>query len=356
MRKVLILALMLVLLVLVGCNEQTAVPTDPTETTPPVTETLATDPVPTETDPPVPQTEEGIVKADNTPAVLLTLNRDQVVELVADYDETYAIVKVQELYGLVEKTLIRTAAQAPYESWTSYAYYNSPVYDNLRCQGEAVQLLGQNTQVEVLEDLGFGYLVRYDEQLLFMAASSLSKAPIQSYGGGGGADGGDIELSGFWQGRLSAIPQEGSVTGQATVLADGTELVLCFLDRGETVQIVTEEGFAEPVEGCVTVYMDGMFAYVDEDLVRRSGEEDYAAWDGYAVYNAQIHEDMYLLSSDVTKPVINTVIHVIDELEHCYVVELNGEVGYMAKDQVSRNRINVGTGGGGGGEWTPPAM
>ena len=38
-------------------------------------------------------------------------------------------------------------------------------------------------------------------------------------------------------------------------------------------------------------------------------------------------------------------------------VEIDGVVGYMKLDQVSKTRISGGGGGGGGGgEWTPPAM
>ncbi len=360
MRKIWILLLVLALLVLAGCNEQTPVQTNPTESVPVEPSTEPVDTTPAETDPPVPQTESATVKAENTPAILLKLDRGTVVELVGDFDEQYAIAKVGELFGLVEKTLLRTAEQAPYESWTGYAYANSPVFDNLRRQGEAVQTLAKNTQVEVLEDLGFGYLVKLDEQLLFMASDSLSKTPIKNYtgGGGGGADGGDIELNNPWIGQLAAIPQEGTVIGEATVLADGTELILAHLSLGETVQIVTEEGFAEPMEGYATVYMDGLFAYVQEFLVRTGSEEGYTAWDGYAAHKAVVYKDLYMLDPDVTKPAVNTVLHVIDELEGCYVVELDGKVGYIAKDLVSKEKVHVSTGGGGGGggEWTPPAM
>ena len=53
----------------------------------------------------------------------------------------------------------------------------------------------------------------------------------------------------------------------------------------------------------------------------------------------------------------NTQVKVIDELPGCYVVEIDGVVGYMKLDQVSKTRISGGGGGGGGGgEWTPPAM
>ena len=109
MKKIMIILLALVMLLCAGCNEQTPVETQPTETQPvqtePPTQPTETEPEPTETEPPEPQTAEAEIKADTAPAVLLTLNRDDQVELVADYDEQYYIVKAQELYGLVRKTV-----------------------------------------------------------------------------------------------------------------------------------------------------------------------------------------------------------------------------------------------------------
>ena len=64
---------------------------------------------------------------------------------------------------------------------------------------------------------------------------------------------------------------------------------------------------------------------------------------------------------------LNTEVEVIDELPHCYVVMIDGEVGYMSLDEVMQNRY-VYRGGGGGGsssgggggspydEWTPDAL
>ena len=359
MKRFWILLLALVMLLCVGCHEQ-AVETQPTETesVPTETETEPTETEPTETEPPVPDTVDVSVKADGVPALLLTLKRDDVVELVSEYDEKYYIVKAQDMYGLVEKALVRTADQEPYAAWTGYAYYGVAVFDNLRMQGEAKHTLSMNQTVEVLEDLGSCYLVRYQEKLGFMRKDALSKVYIQYTGGGnsGGADGGDIELQMPQLGLLAGIPQEGAVTGQATVLADGAELVLCYLNWGEAVKMVTEEGFAEPKEGYLTVYMNGIYAYVPVNMTRQEGEEAYAAWDGFAAYNAAIYDNYYLVGEAVNKPVINTPIHVIEELDNCYLVQVGDVTGYIEKKLVSTYTINTNTGGDTGGEWSPPAM
>lgn len=63
---------------------------------------------------------------------------------------------------------------------------------------------------------------------------------------------------------VSAIAQEGTVTGQATVRADGTGVVLGYFDWNDTVQIVAEPGYAEDWPGYVTVPVNGLYAHMPE--------------------------------------------------------------------------------------------
>lgn len=362
MKKFWILQLALAVLLCAGCHEQVG-ETQPTEIQPiqtePSTQPTETGPEPTETESPVPDMEEATAKADGVPAVLMTLNRGDVVELVGEFDNTHYVVKVREKYGLLEKSLLHTADQEPYKNWTGYAINGVGIYDNLRLQGDAKYNLKLNQTVEVLEDLGFCYLVSYQEERGFMDTDALSRSYIQ-YSGGGNAssgDGGDIELQNPQLGLLSAVPQEGVVTGEATVLADGTELVLCYLNWGDAVQVVVEEGFAKPREGFLIVYMAEMFAYVPENLLRCAGEEAYTGWDGYAGYSAVMYDNFYLLGEDASKIAVNTAIHVVEELDNCYLVHVGDATGYIAKEQVSVNKVYVGSGGGSsGGDWSPPAM
>lgn len=361
MKKTWMLLVVLAMLLCAGCHEQIE-ETLPTETQPiqtePITQPTETEQEPTETEPPVPETVDATVKADGVPAILLTLNRNDVVELLGEYDENHYIVKVQEKYGLVEKTLLRTAEQEPYQSWTGYAYNGVAVYNNLRMRGEAVFNLAMNETVEVLEELGFGYLVSYKGGIYYMGSTTLSKNYIQYNGGAnsGGADGGDIELQQPIINLLDAVPQEGAAVGKATVLADGVELVLSYLNWGEVVRVVVEEGYAESKDNCLTVYMNGLFAYVPTALVRQADETAYTAWDGYAQYNSELFGNFYLLGNSINRPVVNTVVRVVEELEYCYLVQIGDISGYMAKEMVSVNKVYIDTSGGSGGDWTPPIM
>lgn len=357
MKKFIIALLVLALVFCAGCGEeepvvQTQQPTEQTEepTTVPQETTV---PPTTEAPIPVPELTMGTAIVDKTPAVLSVLMRDDVVDVVGEYDEDHYVIKTDLGYGLVKKEMLRLDGEAAYEVWTGYAYHNAEVYADIYLRGEPARKLGLNAKVEVLDDLGYCFVVRLEDMTGFMYKTGLSRAYI-TYDSSG-QDGGDISLQG--QGGimlLSAIEQSGDVTGQAVVLADGTEVVLGYFNRGEEIPVVAEEGFAENWDGYVTVYLDGLYAYVSQLLVLPEGAEAYTAWDGYSNWNGAVYDNFYLLGDPVSKLNVNTQIHVIAELEECYLVEVNGAAGYMSKDLVSKNRINTNTGG--NDEWSPPAM
>ena len=127
MKKIIALLLVLTLVLCAGCTSEEPVQPVPAETEPVPSETEPVPsetepPVPSETEPPVPTTVATPVKAGNVPVVLLTLNRGDVIELVGDFDEDHYIAKVSDVYGMVEKNLVRTADQEEYTPWTGYAY------------------------------------------------------------------------------------------------------------------------------------------------------------------------------------------------------------------------------------------
>ena len=247
--------------------------------------------------------------------------------------------------------------------------------------GTPIQVLNTNTKIEVLDDLGGCCVVKVEDVTGFMKLEDISKGPIRSQsssggggssgggssGGGGGQDGGDIYLQvngGIV--LLSAITQEGSVTSQATVRADGTEVVLGYFDREETAQVVVESGFAEDWEGYATVMMDDLYAHVPEALIQRKGEEAYARWDGFARYATMFYDNFYL-QGEGKQLNTNTPVHVVADLDTCYMVTVDGSLGYVAKTMVSETKIIAkkapaasggggSSGGGGGQEWSDPVL
>ena len=363
MKKVCLILLAMMVLLASGCGKEapaeTTVPaTTVPETTVPETTAETTVPETTEATIPVPDVVEAIAQVDGVPAVLKTLSRGDTVDVVDSFDETHYVVKLESGYGLVEKTLVRLSGELEYEAWQGYARYMAGLYDNARLTGEPLKQLTTNAPLEVLDEIGWGYVVRYEGSIAYIAANYVSQYPIRGGGGGGGgADGGDISLKHGAVHFLSVMtPQEGTVSGQATVLADGTEVLLGWFDRDDRIPVVTEPGFAEEKDGFHTVYLDGLYAWVPESLARMDGEEAYAEWTGYSRFNAVVYDDLWLLGEPSDKLNVNAEVTVLFELETGYYVTVNGAAGFMAKDMVSPNRIAAGGGGGGGGEWTPPAL
>ena len=359
MKKFVIFLLIAVMLLAVGCEKNDVTPTVPTTTAPtteattePTTEptTVAT----TEATEPIPECVNATVQAADAPAILLLLNRGDTVDVVKEYDEGHYMVKVGDLYGLVEKQLLRFPGDAAYDTWKGYAKSNAPLYDNYLLTGKALQNLSLNKQVEVLEDLKYCYMVKVGETIGFMPKDKVSKSYIQSSGGGGSADGGDISLGFGGIVTLSGVVQSGEVTGTAEVLADGTQVILAYFDREELVGVVAEEGFAPAWDGYYTLYMNGLYAYLPQNMALLDGEQPYEQWNGYASHSARRYDNA-LLRGDGKSVTVNTAVTVLWDGGSFYVVSINGEICYMAPSQIGTGKFSTG-GGDSGGDWTPPAM
>lgn len=310
-------------------------------------------------------TEEATILADKVPAVVELLARGDTVNVVGEFDEDHYVIEMEAGFGLVEKMLLSIADDPAYEAWTGYSRNNRNLYDNYHLWGEPVQVLGTNVKVEVLDELDGCCVVKWDDVTGFMKTDDISRYLIQSGGGGGGGpaagnDGGEISLSrseGIVTGGivlLSGITWEATVSGEARVKADGTEVVLCYFDRENTVQVLPEPD--EEWEGYVTVLVDGSYAHVKSALLLLAGEEPYEAWDGYAKKDARIF-DNFCLRGEGEALNTNTAVHVVADLEICYLVTVKDEFGYMAKDLVSSTQIaTYSAPAGGGQEWSDPVL
>jgi len=364
MKKALWILLALTVLLMAGCGKEPAVETtEPIDTEPAVETTQATEPQPTETEPeptetepPVPETISGTVQADKTGLILSVVNRGDTVDVAGEFDEEHYAVKLETGYGLVEKRLVRPEGAEPYKTWEGYARYNAVMYPTHVLRGEGTTL-NMNTRVQVLDELGDTLVVQLEETVGYIAKDMVSTTYIKPATGGGSADGGDIVL-GYRGGitNLSTfVPQEGEISGKAEVLADGTEIVLGWFDRGEEVQIVAEEGFAEGWEGFRTVYLKGLYGYIRESFLLEEGAEAYAQWTGYCKYGAKLFA-AHTLTGECAALNSNETVTVLWDFGDSYLVQRGEATGYVLKDMVSQSPIVYGGGGGGGGEWTPPAM
>ena len=385
MRKGWTTIFLLSALLLAGCGKQTPepAPSAPAQepTVPTQTETQA---------PTLPPMTEAEVLADKPPAILGFLSRGDKVELAGEYDESYYVVVTSDGYGLVDRHLVRTQDQEPFTAWTGYSLWAAKLYDNFFLLGEGTELTS-NTKLEILEDLGECYLVKTEDGSGYLPKDKVTKwAPGSGSGGGGsydggssgggggstGQDGGDIDagalglLDGDFRvvGLGTVVPQQGTVTGEAEVLADRTPVYLGWFDRGETVQVV-DPSYRENPEGYCTVYLKDMYVWVALPLLRQEGEDTYESWEGFAANQPKLYSNFRLTGKPADKPIwVNKAVTVLEDLGDSFLVQVEDEIFYMHKDQVSKTRIPTYSGGGGGGssggggggssgpEWTPPKM
>lgn len=376
MKKTFLFLIAAAMLLTAGCGAQA--PAATTVSTPEETLEATTEATePQATTEALPETAEALVLADRVPAVLLFKDRGETLDIVGDYDEEHYVVKTEPGYGLVQKFLVRTEGQEPYESWKGFARYNTELHDDLYLRGEPAQILNMNTEVEVLEDLGVSLLVKLDETMGFVKKEQISRWRIEYSGGsddssesGGGSnvgqDGGDITLqSGGSLILLSIIEQTGEVTGTAHVLADGTPIILGYFERGDMVPVVKNPHEDLILEDYCLLYLNGLYAYVQIPMLQLPGSQPYEAWDGYVGVNAKCFGNFNLTGDPMTGIWTNVPVRVLADLGDCYLVEINANIGYMAKDSVSKTQIPIYSGGSdssdsssdsGGKEWSDPVL
>lgn len=364
MKKIIAACLCAGILLLGGCGAPAPAQTPSPEPT------LTPEPTPTPT--PTPETSGAEVVTLEACALLAVLERGEELEIEDEWGNYYIVASAAGR-GYVEKRLVALAGAEEPEPRTVYARSQAGFFTGYLLRGEPERLLDTNTELQVLADLGDCCLVELDGVLGYVSADMLSDSRIQyhSYSGGGGdsapsggADGGDISLGA--QGRKAfratgiAHPALYGTEGGAAarVISATAELYAAVYQRGDQVRVFSQEN-----DAC-TLYIDGVFATVEKRCLLLAGEEAFESRTGYAASGAELFPDFYLCGEKLQSPATNTELTLLADLGDCYLVSLpEGDMGYVALDQVRDQPVvyNYSGGGGGGGgssggEWTEPAL
>lgn len=360
MKKIIAVCICAALL-LSGCGAPAAVET------PSPAPTAAPEPTPTPT--PTPDTNGAEVVTLEARALLAVLPRGEEL-VIEDEWESYYIVNTAEGRGYVEKRLVASTGEEETEPRTVYAKSKAGFYTGYLLRGEPERLLDTNTELQILADLGDCCLVELDGVMGYVPSDMLSDSRIQyySYGGGGGgggsapsggADGGDISLGTQTKKPFIATGiSDSALQGTAArVISVTAELYAAIYLRGEQVRVLSQDG------DICTLYIDGVFASVETRCLLLEGEEPFESRTGYAASGAELFSDFYLCGAPQQSLTMNTELTLLADLGECYLVSLpEGDMGYIALDQVNDQPVvynNYGGGGGGsssGGEWTEPAL
>ena len=100
--------------------------------------------------------------------------------------EGFVPVYLEGFAGYVRQELLRTPETEAYTAWEGYARSGAEVYGSYYLDGEALVSLSGNTRVQILEDLGFCYLVTAGETTGYMEKDQISETKINYSTGGGG--------------------------------------------------------------------------------------------------------------------------------------------------------------------------
>ena len=146
----------------------------------------------------VPQQGEAtgkvLTRVDRTPVYLGYFHREDAVSIVLNpqgehLEPGYETVYIKEMYVYVEKALLQSAQEDPYEQWDGFAGGQARAFDNFRLTGEPLKYLYTNAALHVLADLGDSYLVSMGEETFYVAKDQVSETQIPVYNGGSSGGG-----------------------------------------------------------------------------------------------------------------------------------------------------------------------
>ena len=309
--------------------------------------------------------ETGICLKDNTLVEYSSLDRDKQIHIV-DEDDVYYYFDNNNLVLAIDKRYVRRLDEEAFVVYTGYTRNGSKLYSDLDLS-EDIKKFALNNEVKVIDEFAGVLYVQYEDTFGYMSKSQVSSKKISTYvvpkpstqnnnndttpdysGGGssGGSDsssptpaeptpapssgdGEDITLSYYGDTRIVLLSDSG-IDGK--VLADNIKTYITKLNRGDIVKVLDSD------EEYCKILIDGRCGKIKKTYIRLDSEKAYEAWDGYTKSNIRIYNDSGLIK----RCKLNERLHIVDEIDGKYVVELeDGSFAYVDTDDVSKTENKV---------------
>ena len=309
--------------------------------------------------------ETGICLKDNTLVEYSSLDRDKQIHIV-DEDDIYYYFDNNNLVLAIDKRYVRRSDEEAFKEYTGYTRNGSKLYSDLDLS-EDIKKFTLNNEVKVIDEFAGVLYVQYEDIFGYMSRSQVSSKKISTYvapkpstqsnnndttsdysGGGSSSgsdsssptpaeptpapssgDGEDITLSYYGDTRIVLLSDSG-INGK--VLADNIKTYITKLNRGDIVKVLdSDEEYCE-------ILIDGRCGKIKKTYIRLDSEKAYEVWDGYAKSNIRIYNDSGLIK----RCKLNEILHIVDEIDGKYVVELeDGSFAYVDTDDVSKTENKV---------------
>ena len=317
---------------------------------------------------------QGVCLRDKAKVVYTTFARGDEIEII-DEDQDFYYINYQDLKLFVDKRFVRLSSEGDFESYNGYSKSGVLIFSDPDLENN-IGTLTLNQQVEVLDSFaGVTFVKLEDGTEGYVVNEMISKTPFTVYvpkvvvpeeeyysggGGGGGSSAPSEPQTDLGGGGGSGDSQEPSVslyvnniytllaaentdyvnisytllasekTGK--VLVDNTKVYIAMFDRGEEVSVIE---FDE-----AKLVVDGRFGTIDPDYIEEAGY-NYANWNGFTKGGTPVYSD-YDFENLIQTCSINTQVEIIDEVKDRYIVKLdNGQEGYVLKDYIITNRVNI---------------
>lgn len=376
MKKAIAIALtILLLLTMAACGNKaeetaptatqptTALLPEPTEASKP---TEATEPIPEQTTEPTipaptePEWEPGTILASYSETVYRTFQAGTQLKVIGRF-LGYYVVEQEDIDLLVTVDMLRMEGEEAPESWTGYTKSGTEVFTGPYLRGESITSLPENTQVTVLDSTGSWAYIEWAEGKGYVDPAMLSQWRFSSGNSDRYNDGTDVPVGSLTSTEATFRPhvhllgayygpemEKDFTGGMATVLADGTEGYIRLLERGDEVKVTSFD------EETATLWLgEELYGTLPRFLVKLEGDEAYTPWTGYAKWGSTLYGEYQLETQNATLSV-NSQVTVLDEIGGIYVVEYEGQTGYMQPEMVSQTPNS--TGGGASDTWSPPEL